>query len=110
MRHGLGGPRRTGKDCPMNDQKKNALRVATLGFACSAVAFTANALWGDASPRIAHMFALGIVFGNAICFVGSIQLARAKGRSWAVGLLGLLNVVGLAILWFAVRDARPART
>jgi hypothetical protein len=36
--------------------------------------------------------------------VGCIKLARAKGRPWTWGLLGILNVLGAAILWYGVSD------
>ena len=74
------------------------------GFACSTVAFVLNAALSP-SAAFAHMLSLGITAGVLIVFGGSIALARAKGRPWYFGLLGLLSVFGVAILWFAVPDA-----
>lgn len=84
--------------------KKTALGALWLGFAVSAVGFALNAVLGAVSPRLAQAFALLIVFGNVIFVLGCINLARAKGQPWYVGLLGLLSCLGLAVLWFVVPD------
>jgi hypothetical protein len=41
---------------------------------------------------------------------GCVFLARAKGRDWYFGLLGLLSIVGVGILWFAVADGPAANS
>lgn len=87
----------------MNPRHKPAAGAIVLGIAISALAFAVNALL-EPSPRIAQMCSLGIVFGAVILVAGCIQLAIAKGHRWYVGLLGLLSVVGVAILWFVVPD------
>jgi hypothetical protein len=84
-----------------------ALAAALTGIAIMAVGFVGNALFGSLGPRIAHGLALLIVFGNAIGFYGCLLLARAKGRPWYFGLLGLLSVIGLPILWFVVPAVPP---
>lgn len=89
----------------MTPQKKNALMVISAGLAFAIVAFALNAVVAPSGGRLAQMFSLAIVFGNAIFVYGCILLARAKGRPWYFGLLGLLSCLGLAILWFAVGDA-----
>jgi hypothetical protein len=88
----------------MSKEKKTALTVIFAGVAFGAVAFVLNAVLGMTSPRLAHAFALGIVFGNLVFVLGCIQLARAKGQPWFFGLLGLLSCIGLGILWFVVPD------
>ncbi len=84
--------------------KKTALGALGLGLAVSVVGFVLNAVLGALSARLAQAFALLIVFGNAIFVLGCINLARAKGQPWYLGLLGLLSCVGLAVLWFLVPD------
>ena len=79
-------------------QKKSALVVIASGFGMQVFGFVANGLLE--SRALAHSFALFISFGGALLLAGCIFLARAKGRSWAAGLLGLLSVIGVAILWF----------
>jgi hypothetical protein len=59
------------------------------------------------SAAIRHAGSLATSFGAAIFTVGCIQVARAKGQPWWLGLLGILNCVGLAVLWFAVPDKHP---
>ena len=90
----------------MTDSKKGALSLALAGVGFSVFAFVVNAVFDGWSPRLAQMCALGIVMGNTLCVLGCVQLAIAKGRGWWVGLLGLLNFLGLAILWFGVKPAR----
>jgi hypothetical protein len=69
-------------------QKKSALAVIAGGFCMQVVGFVANGLL--ASQALAHSFALFISFGGALFLAGCIFLARAKGRSWTAGRLGLL--------------------
>jgi uncharacterized membrane protein HdeD (DUF308 family) len=87
----------------MNEAKKAAVMVIALGLAMQVVGFVLNAVL--ASPTLAHSFALLISFGGAIVVFGCFRLARAKRRSWLFGLLGLLSVLGAAIVWF-VPDKR----
>jgi hypothetical protein len=84
--------------------RKTAISGLVLGFAISAVGFVANALLGAMSARLGHAMSLLIVFGDVIFLVGCINLARAKGQPWYLGLLGLLSCLGLAVLWFLVPD------
>lgn len=56
------------------------------------------------SGAIRHSASLLTTFGFGIFLFGCIRLARAKGQPWFYGLLGFLNLLGLAILWFAVPD------
>jgi hypothetical protein len=86
--------------------KKLAFVIIATGFALSLFAFVANGLFGATSARVAEALGRGIVLGNVIFMFGCIQLARAKGRPWYFGLLGILNCVGLLILWFFVKE-RP---
>jgi hypothetical protein len=92
--------------------KKAALQIIVVGVIFSVVAFVANGLLGDTNPRVARMFANAISLGNAIVVLGAIRLAIAKGHRWYVGLLGILNLVGVAILWFVVtdKDVRAPKT
>jgi len=92
----------------MQPTKQTALTLIVVGFIFSATAFVLNGFFGDVSPRLAQSFAYGISMGHAILLIGSIQLARAKGRPWYYGLLGFLSCVGVAVLWFAVPDKRAA--
>jgi hypothetical protein len=48
------------------------------------------------------------VIATGLFLAGCIFIARAKGRPWYYGLFGLLSLVGLAILWFAVADKDPS--
>lgn len=82
----------------MDQEKKAALRIIIIGLAFGGVAFVLNGLFGSTSPRVAQALSSGIVFGNAIGCWGCIQLARAKGYAWYVGLVGIFSCVGLAIL------------
>jgi len=84
--------------------KKTAVGGIVVGLSIALVGFVLNAVLGAISGRIAQAFALLIVFGNVIFLVGCINLARAKGQSGWLGLLGLLSCVGLAILWFVIPD------
>lgn len=93
----------------MTPDKQKALRLIASGFAFSLVAFVANAALAP-GPRVAQMMSLGIVFGMTIFVLGCAQLARAKGRPWYFGALGLLSLLGLAILWYAVPDAPTSRS
>lgn len=89
----------------MNPQlRKNAVGAIWVGFGISFAGFILNALIGTLSHRLAHPFALLITFGNLILLLGCINYARAKGQPWYLGLLGLFNLVGVAILVFFVPD------
>lgn len=89
----------------MNAQlKKTAVSALWVGFGISVVGFLLNALIGSLSHRLAQPFAFLISIGNLIFLLGCINYARAKGQPWYVGLLGLCNVVGLAVLVFFVPD------
>jgi hypothetical protein len=90
----------------MSDRTRKALTIAAWGIAIAFFGFLLNGLIGLASARLAQAFATTIVFGNLVCLFGCIQLARAKGHEWYVGILGIFNFVGLAVLWFVVRDKR----
>lgn len=91
----------------MNVQlKKTAVSALWLGFLIGLVGFALNAVVGGLSPRLAQAFSLLIVAGNVVFVLGCINLARAKGQPWYLGLLGLLSCVGLAILWFVVPDRK----
>jgi len=87
------------------EHKQSALVVIVIGLAFAGLAFALNAVLAP-GPRLAQMCSLGIVFGNVVFVLGCIQLARAKGHPWYVGLLGLASLLGLAILWFVVADKR----
>jgi hypothetical protein len=86
--------------------KKTAVSALWLGFLISLVGFVLNALLGALSHRLAQPFALLITFGHLIFLLGCINYARAKGQPWYVGLLGLCNLVGFAILVFLIPDKR----
>ena len=88
------------------ETKKRALSIIASGLAVSGIAFVANAVLAPESARFAQMFGLAITLGHVIFVVGCIQLARAKNRPWYYGLLGLFSCLGLAVLWFAVPDAK----
>lgn len=93
----------------MTPSKKAALTIALAGLGVSFAAFLLNAVIAPSRPNLGQMFGLGIVLGNVVNLVGCIQLARAKGRPWWYGLLGIFSCVGLAVLWFAIPDD-PAAT
>lgn len=51
---------------------------------------------------------IGIVFGFIIFTRGCIALAESRGHSKRMGLIGLLSVIGLAMLWFMpVKPKQP---
>jgi hypothetical protein len=90
----------------MSPQKRSALLVALAGIAFCAVA---PVLGGAIDDPNAHLGArLAATSGSILFLAGCIFIARAKGRPWYFGLLGLLSLVGLAILWFAVADKDPS--
>jgi hypothetical protein len=88
----------------MKADKRAAFTFIAAGFAFSVAAFLLNAILATTNPTLARSLGQAIVFGNLIVVVGCIKLARAKGRPWAWGLLGILNVLGAAILWYGVSD------
>jgi Na+/melibiose symporter-like transporter len=89
----------------MTPEKKKALTIIAAGIAFSLVAFLINAVLGP-GPRLAQMLSLAISFGGVIVVIGCIMLARAKGRPWFFGLLGLFSCLGVAVLWFLVPDQK----
>jgi hypothetical protein len=92
----------------MTPKKKNALMVVAAGFGLSMLAFALNATGAFSNPNVVGALGRAIVFGNVIFVVGCLLLARAKGHPWYVGLLGLLNLLGLAVLWYVVKDKPSA--
>lgn len=82
--------------------KKSAMPLVVVGLVCMPWAPIAGGLIESASIR--HSAALLTTAGLAFFVLGCIRLARAKGQPWFFGLLGLLNLLGLAILWFVVPD------
>ena len=89
----------------MNVQlKKTAVGALWLGFGISLTGFALNAVLGAVSHRLAQSFAFLITMGNLVFLLGCINYARAKGQPWYVGLLGLCNLIGFAILVFLVPD------
>lgn len=91
--------------------KKRAVTVALTGFVLQVIGHVvAGTVPIDA---VRSSGGLLVALGFAIFLAGCVLVARAKGRPWTFGLLGLLSWVGLLILWFAVSDAakptaRPA--
>jgi hypothetical protein len=87
-------------------KKKPALTLFIIGFGFSIAGFVVNGLAGGSagSPRLAQMCSLMMTFGNTAVLMASIMLARTKGYAWYVGLLGALNFIGFAIVWFALKD------
>ena len=75
-----------------------------MGLAFSAIAPLAGGLIESAAIRRAVAPCAG--FGALFFVYGCIQLAKAKGQPWLVGLLGFLSCLGLAVLWFVVPDKR----
>jgi drug/metabolite transporter (DMT)-like permease len=88
-----------------SQNKRAALTIVGAGLGFEVIAFIGNAVIAP-GPRVAQMFALAIALGALIAVVGSVQLARAKGQPWFFGLLGLLSIVGVAVLWFLVPDKK----
>ena len=43
---------------------------------------------------------IGMVLGLVIFTRGCVALAESRGQAKLTGLLGLLSVIGLAVLWF----------
>lgn len=82
--------------------RKSGLTIVALGLLFVPAGPITGGLVESAAVR--HAGALATSFGVAAFTFGCIQLARAKGRPWWFGLLGLANLVGLAILWFVVAD------
>jgi hypothetical protein len=91
----------------MSPLKRSALSVALGGITFGAVAPVLGAI-DDPSAHLGARLAASC--GGSLFLAGCIFIARAKGRPWYWGLLGLLSVVGLAILWFAVADTDPSAT
>jgi len=94
----------------MTPVKKSALTVALSGAALSLTALVINGVLAP-GPAVARGLSFGISIGYGLFLFGCVLVARAKGRPWYFGLLGLLSCLGLAILWFAVKDEptqRPA--
>jgi hypothetical protein len=84
--------------------KKGALTLFAIGFGFSILGFVANGVFGTGRPWLAHMLSLTMVLGNACVLMATLTLARAKGYGWKVGLLGALNFIGFAIVWFGLKD------
>ena len=82
--------------------KKSGTMLIVVGLVFMPLAPLAGGLVESAAIR--HSGSLATSFGAAIFTVGCIQIAKAKGQPWWVGLLGFFNCLGLAILWFAVPD------
>jgi hypothetical protein len=86
----------------MDPLKKSALGVIVGGFVMQSVGF---GLVGTMDAgEIRHAGGMIHLIGFALFLAGCVFLARAKGREWYFGLLGLLSLVGLGILWFAIAD------
>jgi len=88
--------------------RKNGLTLVVVGLAFSAIAPLAGGLIESAAIRRAASPCAGI---GALFFVyGCIQIAKAKGHPWYVGLLGFLSCLGLAVLLFVVPDKRRGQS
>jgi hypothetical protein len=82
--------------------KKSALTFMAIGLLFQPLApIAGGVIESDAIRRSAS---LATTFGVALFVYGCIQLAKAKGQPWYVGLLGMFSCVGLALLWFVVPD------
>ena len=86
--------------------RKTGLSLVVVGLAFSAVAPITGGLVESAAIRKAASLCAGI--GTLFFVYGCVQIAKAKGQPWYVGLLGLLSCLGLAVLWFVVPDKRQA--
>ena len=82
--------------------KKSGLTFIIVGLVCMPLGPIAGGLFE--SDRIRSSGSLATSLGAAIFTFGCIRIALAKGQPWFYGLLGLLNCLGLAVLWFAVPD------
>ena len=94
----------------VDPKKKGALTLFAIGFGFSIAGFVLNGLFGSGNPRLAQMCSLTMTFGNTAVMMSAIMLARAKGYAWYVGLLGIFNWVGFAIVWFALKDRAASPT
>jgi hypothetical protein len=84
--------------------KKSGVTLVVIGLLFMPLAPLAGGL--IESDSIRRSAALATTFGLAMFVYGCIRIAVAKGQPWYVGLLGLFNIIGLAILWFVVPDKR----
>lgn len=87
--------------------KKTALTLIVIGVVTMPLAPLAGGL--VESDSIRRMAALATTFGFGAFLFGCSRLALAKGQPWWYGLLGLFNLIGLAVLWFVIPD-RSAQT
>jgi len=82
--------------------KKSGLTLIVIGLVFMPLAPIAGGLFESATIRSSASLATSL--GGAIFTFGCIRIAVAKGQPWFYGFLGLLNCLGLAILWFAIPD------
>jgi hypothetical protein len=87
--------------------KKTGLTLVVVGLAFSSLAPITGGLVESSAVRSGGSLAAS--FGAILFTFGCIQIAKAKGQAWYVGLLGLLSCLGLAILWFVVPDKNATR-
>lgn len=88
---------RKGVDWLLTEYKKKANQWLIVGFV---VWFAGNVLKGLADGQSLQFF-LGyalFLLGYSLFIFGCINYSKAKGYHWVVGLLGMLNIIGLVIL------------
>ncbi len=84
--------------------RKKISRLNLLSFALAlpgiAIQFGGGAMVTVQGPRDASFILMLRLIGAPLIIAGLACYARMKGRSWALGLLGLLSCLGLLILAF----------
>ena len=87
--------------------KKSGLTLIVVGLLFTPLAPIIGGTIESAAVR--NGASLATTFGVAIFTYGCVQIAKAKGQPWYLGLLGLLSCLGLAVLWFVIPDRSPAK-
>jgi fucose permease len=80
--------------------KNKAVQTIGLGFGVQFLGWLGAAFFPIEAIR--RGFPLMISFGLIIIIVGCMFLAEAKRQPKYFGLLGILSLLGVAILWFVV--------
>ncbi len=88
-------------------QKTKAVQAIGVGLASQFLGWLGAAFFPIEAIR--RGFPLMISAGLVIIVVGCMFLAESKGRPKYFGFLGILSLLGVAILWFLVPSKSTAR-